>query len=789
MINRRETVAGLFLTAFMAILVLTGCRAFEPEAVIVNTAPETFIIGAPIEHGGGYYRFHVFWYGSDSDGRVERFVWALTDTTVQDDDTTDDEEDLRFNPALNASTLEIGHWTTRTDSVFNFRIDQGVLPSYDMTLHMVAVDDFGDYDRTPARLHFFSNSLGNPQISFFRIDGPDTVPLALGTADTVGFGSPYTIFWAGSSPNIRGYSPEALAQVDTVPDYRPDIDEGLEVPMGDGLLGYKYQILGDLGGNCLPSLTDCWYPRRYDEASGDSFSVFSGDIQSLTFRNNDTDFGPFGSLLPSGAVNIEVNSIDVAGVEVAPFMRPFTFMVNYDPQTRILDYELDPFHTADQDTYPYYILLSDPTQAHHPFQSGDNIPDRSYVVVKALARDDPRDGKLDGNFKIGIGGFLQGTRHNFTGGTFSFSSESSALNTDPPWDASCDTCWYADTLGFLIGPRSEFTINMQSIDEHGRRDGSPASLDFTVGNPPCIQCIELLSSSSTTSDYNPDLACITGPGDLGHPCLADTAVFDVTSFSSNPGDLEFVQPTFMYVHKNTGYVVVDAVEEGYEDYYKIDANLFNMTMLLHGKDDPREAYELPLRRILGWQYQVDYECDPFNQIKDGGGNDDLKEPTWGQRTGYTGLDIDPTTGLWKLAIDVAVPTQLFFLGPDRFKQFYLGATLGITDPDTQDWVYERLIRQYGKGTVRTIALDQTQCGVSPVRPAKYNFFRKVRPSVAELSPGLTWRDCALSGQVQGIQLGMDLSGGTMASLDGVPVTKHFRIVVKTNQGDVECVSP
>ena len=106
--DRRNTLWGLLAAAVPAVLLLAGCRAFVPEAVIVNKAPETFIIGAPVEHGGGYYRFHVFWYGSDSDGRVERFVWALTDTTVQDDDTTDDEEDVRFNPALDSSTLDIG---------------------------------------------------------------------------------------------------------------------------------------------------------------------------------------------------------------------------------------------------------------------------------------------------------------------------------------------------------------------------------------------------------------------------------------------------------------------------------------------------------------------------------------------------------------------------------------------------------------------------------------------------------------------------------------------------------
>ncbi len=105
--NGRKILLSLWLTVVLVgLLLFAGCRAFEPEAVIVNKAPETYIIGAPLENGGGYYHFHVYWYGSDEDGRVERFVFALTDTTVQDLDTAEDEEDTRFNPALDADHLE-----------------------------------------------------------------------------------------------------------------------------------------------------------------------------------------------------------------------------------------------------------------------------------------------------------------------------------------------------------------------------------------------------------------------------------------------------------------------------------------------------------------------------------------------------------------------------------------------------------------------------------------------------------------------------------------------------------
>ncbi len=465
---------GLLLAAVLIALVLTGCRAFVPEAVIVNKAPETYIIGAPVENAGGYYHFHVFWYGADVDGKVERFVWALTDTTLQDPDTTTDEEDQNFNPALDASTLDIGHWTTKTDSVFDFRIDQGTRPSADFTLHLVAQDDMGAFDRTPARLHFFSNTLGNPTIRFFRIEGTDTVALVPGKADTVGFLKPYTMAWAGETPNIIGYSPDALARVDTV------------YPFNDGLFGYKWQILNAAllpdQRSCDENETDCWHPRRFDEATGDSFSYF-GPVTSLTFQNyDDASDNPFKKALPSGTVNLLVNSIDVAGVEVADYQREFSFLVNFDPETLILDGQTDWAHPEDPQVYPYYFLLNDPTKAKVPFHSGDRIPDRSYVVVKALARDNPKDTQVDPTYGIGLTGYVEGSVHRLLGGTFGFATGSSVLDTDPTWGAGLEG-WYADTLGFMPGPRSTFTFNMQAVDEHGRRDGSPAQLELRRGLP------------------------------------------------------------------------------------------------------------------------------------------------------------------------------------------------------------------------------------------------------------------------------------------------------------------
>jgi len=763
-------VTGVIAAALC--LSLAGCRAFEPEAVVVNKPPETFIMGAPTEHGGGYYRFHVYWYGRDTDGRVERFVWALTDATVQDPHTDDDEEDMRFNPGRNASTLAIGHWTTRTDSVFNFTINDGDSPSAERTLHLVAQDDRGAFDRTPARLHFFANSLGTPRLRFFRVDGADTVAMAPGQVDTVAFGRPYRVLWRSRSLNVRGYSAEALALADTV------------APFDDGVLGHKWTVGGFVGGSCDPTREDCWHPRRFNESTGDSFSVFGPD-STLYFANDGANDGLFHRRLPSGTLELSVNAIDIAGVEVTEGLRRFQLVVNYDPQTLILDGEADWAHPDDPEIYPYYIQLSDPTRTHHPFRSGDRIPDRTYVVVKALARDDPRDLRLDPARKVGISGFLQGARQNYTGGVFNFASEASVINDNPAWDAGVGG-WYGDTLGFLTAPSTEFRINMLSVDELDRRDGTPASLSFHVGFPPCVQCIELLPKPDlSNSAFDHTVPCVESLNDVAtHPCLAGVTDLQVTQTGNGPNDLQFFRTTTILVNKDSFFLkVTDSASQGeLASSYVLPARLYKMALLLHGEDDSRDAWNEPLNRIGGWRYEVSSACDPFNVSLDGGGNDDVRLPTWGPPKAQT---ISASTGVWMLEVDVAVPTMLLQLGPAGFRS-YLGAVTAGGSADTVEKIYAVVTRQFGDGWVDAVALDQTICGLNPNRPARFNFFRKVRPP-AGMPAGLSWRDCDLDGYF-GIQIKdrLPLSLGAMASLEGQPVRKRFTLRLITAAGDVYC---
>jgi len=723
----------LLTIALVTLTLFTGCRAFQPEAVVVNRPPETFLIGAPIEGGGGYFHYHMFWYGRDDDGVVEKFVWAVTDTSVQNEDTAEDEEDSRFNPALDITHLEFSHWTTKTDSIFDFQINNGTSVSADMTFHMVAVDDYGDFDRTPARLHFFSNTLGSPMIDFFRISGTDTIPLAPGVADTVGFRQPFHLYWQGSTPNILGYDSDALAAVDTV------------FPFDDGLYGYKWQLSGDLGNGCQPAFEDCWHPRLFNESTGDSFSYFA-EINSLLFKNDaSSSTNPFGMELPSGGVNVRINSLDVAGVEVDLNRRNFDFVVNHDPETILLqgrDWAHADEDDPDTNTYPYFTLLNDASQVHYPFQNGARIPDRTYVVFKALARDHMDDVVVDPDFKIGLTGKADGVRYDYTGGRFTFSSGASDLDFEPEWDAGLDG-WYADTLGFLVGPRTTFTFSMQAVDEHTRRDGTPPSFTFDVGFPPCVQCLELLPNRDEGSAYDQDLECYDPLGP-DHVCFGDTSTFYIPKNGlAHQPDRTYLDGTSDYVYlsirKGTLSPSFTQDEPDPEQFYSFECRMFSFSVLLHGQDDPREAWSDALNRARGWKYQVDYACDPGNLIKDAGGVDDLGHPTFGYEFGTPYIDINPTDGVWRLTVNLPIPVGMLSNGMDLFRIITFYGIAG-QDEALTDELMAICLRQFSPGTVRALALDQTECGLQPLRPAKYHMFDTVRPP-RELNPGENWRDC------------------------------------------------
>ncbi len=720
MLSRRQVSVTLFL-GLLVIASLFGCRAFEPEVVIVNRPPETYIIGAPAETSGGYFHYHVFWYGSDLDGAVERFVWALTDTSIQDDETDDDEEDENFDPADNISTLDIGNWTTRTDSVFDFQIGQGQNLSYDMTLHMVAIDDRGDFDRTPARLRFVSNALANPEIFYIRLVGNDSIPFA--DNDTIAFGDPLLLAWRGRTENIRAYNTELLCIRDTIPPCEPD---GSVVP--DGLFGFKWRLTGELGGNCDQTQEDCWSPKLWDQVLGDSVSFFA-DVTNLYFANDGSSSSPFGRLLDSGTVQLMVNTIDMAGVELPALKQILNIVVNYDPQTVLLDGELDPFNPGDTNLYPYYEVYFGAEAGLHAFTSGETVPDNSRVVFKALGRDNPLDLRLN---QDDYGVTFQGTfaaRQRFHGGNyFEFSPQYSDPHETDEWQATTADGWSADTLSFQVGP-FDYAFTMRSLDEHLRRDGHPDTLSFTANFPPCVQCIELLDDATETSAINWTDDCYLPA------CFDVTDTMYVSFAPADPSRHYMTQEGFGMIWVNPSTFDVKYTEPvDPTDYVQILGVFYNFRMFFHGKEYVQETPPVGHEdeRIMAWQYQVDYANDPTFIIKDGGGIDDITSVTSNFATS------DPLTepifidshGVWVFRVMVAIPHALLTQG----EQAYFSFLENSYGHDNAVKIWQLTTLQFGPGTIRSIANDQSICEWRSQK-GMYHWFDGVR------TPPLHGRSC------------------------------------------------
>ncbi len=613
--------------------------------------------------------------------------------------------------------------------------------------------------------------------SLRRLSGsvPDT--LAFTNQDTIAFGEPFGFTWTATSAAVDLYPAPVLAELDLVP------------PL-DGIVGFQF---GCSPSGCGALDTGCWLPRRFDEASGDSVPYF-GPARSVWFANDDSGADVRQRRLASGTHHLSLNALDVDGGEVAGW-RSYPFIVNRDPQTIILDGQSDWAHPADPETYPYYVELEDPAQAHHPFHSGDRIPDRTYVVAKALARDDVRDLRLDPDLPVGITGTVMGLRRNLTGGVFPFISGEAAMATQPTWAAGLDG-WYGDTLGFLTAP-GQMTIHMKGVDEHGRRDGTPASISFEVGHAPCLQCIELLPRPGVTVPaFGPDVACVedTSAAHLaGHPCLAGVTDLRISATGvPDPDPARDLLPVagsyYVLVDRMTGALSARATMPSRTDSlasYVMFASRFRYAIEFTGRDDPREAWPQTARRIGGLRYRVSHACDPGNLNRDGIGSDDLSQPLWGEPASGGGLVIDTQDGSWRLDIDVYVPTMLLGMGETNFK-LYVNAVLAAGNPQVTAFIWEAVTRPFGEAWVEAVVLDQTTCEALPIRPATFNFFRNVRPELT-LAAGQTWRDCDLSSPA--IQNKVVLWQAAMGSLDGIPVRKRFRLTLNPQAGaDIVCAA-
>jgi hypothetical protein len=217
-----------------------------------NEAPETWITaapldtltlrdrdGRPVDKDGNPItlpippteipvRFHLYWAGSDKDGAVAGFYYAVVETTAVPVDG--------FLPPLPGPKPGQYRFTTKTDTTFVFTVSE-MFADRKHVFFVYAVDNQGKVDPTPARFFFSANDKFPPRPVFdlaratgvivtLRSDGePDSMLRTYDITDTLKYGTvPRDTVPAYSRLDLRWHG--EITQPGTyVSSYRYKLDE------------------------------------------------------------------------------------------------------------------------------------------------------------------------------------------------------------------------------------------------------------------------------------------------------------------------------------------------------------------------------------------------------------------------------------------------------------------------------------------------------------------------------------------------------------------------------------
>lgn len=153
----------------LAASTVVGCREALRPSTEDNIAPETWITAAPLDtitlkDATGKVispsptekpvtipvRYHLYWAGSDQDGAVAGFYWAVVETLPKPP------EGFTEIPELPGPKPQDYRYTTKTDSTFIFTVAEGV-PDRQHAFFIYSVDNKGRPDPTPARFIFVAS--------------------------------------------------------------------------------------------------------------------------------------------------------------------------------------------------------------------------------------------------------------------------------------------------------------------------------------------------------------------------------------------------------------------------------------------------------------------------------------------------------------------------------------------------------------------------------------------------------------------------------------------------------
>lgn len=405
----------------LALVTAVGCRKPLSPNVDRNQAPETWITAAPfdsvtVKDENGIpivpdlnnfvipVRFHMYWAGSDRDGSVVGYYWAVTETTLST--INPDGGPPGPPPPLPGPKVGDYHFTTRTDTTFIFTVSEQ-RPDRQHGFYIYAVDNQGKVDPTPALFHFIALDKFPPRPAIEEAKATGTIvevhPNGSITSslreffvtDTLNFSTtPRDTVPAGSRMDFRWHGEITLAGT-YVTQYRYKLDEPSFVTVDSSVHAVSYGT--GLPGSPVLSVGQKVFTLRALDQAGGAGETTRRFIMNF---NPDTWFaGPNPALFPP---TLGDNSRSVEGWNGVPgtMLSPDSMLLRpaLRPQRRTFFeiYKDRVYARSENDTVHINSILA--------FFSGGYDKDSKYIV-----RADTTDPALpkDGNGNIILSPVIQ----------------------------------------------------------------------------------------------------------------------------------------------------------------------------------------------------------------------------------------------------------------------------------------------------------------------------------------------------------------------------------------------
>lgn len=432
--------------AFVLVMILPACRK-EALPLDRNRAPETFLTSSPTETTAADYRVHMYWRGTDIDGVVVRYIWYISDTLMTLDPIHNpDAEGLDWNPSSRIADYLKGRFTTRTDTIINFKgfDDRKGAEVNRQAFHIAAIDDGGKIDPTPARLQFVARVKGIPIVHFWVNFGVGDVPYNPNALDTISMFVPFDIKFNATTVN-------------------------------NAITGYRWSY----GGNVYPDYNNDGNPDWLIPAT-------PNELVTVHLLNSGTE------VIPSGVFNFKGIARDEAGAisatNLATGEGACRVVINHDPDTRV-DPACQCFYTPMSSGVPESLTVN--------FLDGapDTLPYNSLLRMFYWGWDDPKDrANLQYNPPVPI-------HFQFAYNRWSYDEYGARVadklspwyplktpeDTNPNAGVS-DLYRDRDSTTMRVGTFN-YRFLVRSFDEQNKNDGTPAVVSFVGNFPPKIDSL------------------------------------------------------------------------------------------------------------------------------------------------------------------------------------------------------------------------------------------------------------------------------------------------------------